>query len=121
MRPEFGLTTKAYSSSIPKSIPISMPSSEKARIILLLNPRARKILVRRFYEEIINNARFDRLDEILGPKINWHDPLLPTGEVRDVESFRNILEMFRSVFPDLHFTVESQIQENEQVVLRFAL
>jgi steroid delta-isomerase-like uncharacterized protein len=80
-----------------------------------------KILVRQFYEEIINNARFDRLDQILGPKIIWHDPLLPTGEVRGIESFKNVLEMFRSAFPDLHITVEDQIQENEQVVTRFCI
>ena len=29
--------------------------------------------------------------------------------------------MFRSAFPDLHITVEGQIQENEQVVTRFAI
>ncbi len=29
--------------------------------------------------------------------------------------------MFRSAFPDLHITVEDQIQENEQVVTRFSI
>ena len=84
-------------------------------------PAEEKMLVRRFYEEIINNARFDKLHEIIDPKIVWHDPLLPTGEVRGVENFRNILEMFRLAFPDLHITVEDQIQENEQVVTRFTI
>ena len=79
------------------------------------------MLVRRFYEEIINNAEFDKLDEILDPKIIWHDPLLPAGEVRGIENFKNILEMFRSAFLDLHITVEDQIQENEQVDTRFAI
>jgi steroid delta-isomerase-like uncharacterized protein len=80
-----------------------------------------KMLVRRFYEEIINKARFDRLDEVLDPKIIWHDPLLPTGEVQGIENFRNVLEMFRSAFPDLHITVEDQIQESERVVTRFTI
>jgi steroid delta-isomerase-like uncharacterized protein len=80
-----------------------------------------KTLVRRFYEETINGARFDKLDEILSPKIIWHDPLLPTGEVRGIEGFRNVLEMFRSAFPDLQVTVEDQIQENERVVTRFTI
>ena len=84
-------------------------------------PAKEKMLVRRFYEEIINNARFDKLGEILDPKIIWHDSLLPTGEIRGIENFRNILEMFRSAFPDLHVTVEDQIQENEQVVTRFTI
>jgi steroid delta-isomerase-like uncharacterized protein len=84
-------------------------------------PSKEKMLVRRFYEEIINNARFEMLGEILSPEIIWHDPLLPTGEVRGVENFRNILEMFRSAFPDLHITVEDQIQENERVVTCFTI
>ena len=82
-------------------------------------PAKEMMLVRRFYEEIINTARFDKLGEILDPKIIWHDPLLPTGEVRGIENFRNTLEMFRSAFPDLHITVEDQIQENERVVTRY--
>jgi steroid delta-isomerase-like uncharacterized protein len=80
-----------------------------------------KILVRRFYEEIINNARFEMLSEILSPEIIWHDPLLPTGEVRGIESFKNVLAMFRSAFPDLHIIVEDQIQENDKVFTRFAV
>jgi len=84
-------------------------------------PSKEKMLVRRLYKEIINEARFDKLDEILDSKIVWHDPLLPTGEVRGIEGFRNILEMFRSAFPDLNIAVEDQIQENEQVVTRFVI
>lgn len=80
-----------------------------------------KTLVRRFYEEIISKARFDKLGEILNPEITWHDPLLPGGEVQGVENFRNVLAMFRSAFPDLSIIVEDQIQENDKVVTRFAL
>ncbi len=80
-----------------------------------------KSLVRRFYEDIINNARFEKLGEILSPEIIWHDPLVPTGEVRGIESFKNVLAMFRSAFPDLHVIVEDQIQENDKVVTRFVL
>jgi steroid delta-isomerase-like uncharacterized protein len=71
--------------------------------------------------KIVNETRFDKLDEIFSPKIIWHDPLLPTGEVRGIEGFRNVPEMFRSAFPDLHVTVEDQIQENERVVTRFTI
>jgi steroid delta-isomerase-like uncharacterized protein len=77
-----------------------------------------RILVRRFYEEIINNARFEKLGEILSAEIIWHDPLLPTGEIRGIENFKNALRMFRSAIPDLHITIEDQIQENDKVVTR---
>ncbi len=85
-------------------------------------PSEEKILVQRFYEEIINKARFEKLGEILSSEIVWHDPLLPKGEVRGTENFKNVLAMFRSAFPDLHIIiVEDQIQENDKVVTRFTI
>ncbi|HEV2120432.1 MAG TPA: ester cyclase [Candidatus Bathyarchaeia archaeon] len=80
-----------------------------------------KMLVRRFYEEIINETRFDKLDEILTTDMILHDPLLPTSEVHGMESFKNTLEVFRLAFPDLHITIEDQMQEDERVVTRFAI
>ena len=47
--------------------------------------------------------------------------MVPTGEVRGIESFKNVLAMFRSAVPDLHIIVEDQIQENDKVVTRFVL
>ena len=73
--------------------------------------------IRRFYEEIVNNAEFDKMDEILDPRIIWHDPLLPAGEVRGVENFKNILEMFRSAFPDLHITVKIRLKRANKLLL----
>jgi predicted ester cyclase len=84
-------------------------------------PSKEKMPVRRFYEEIINNAGFDELGEILDPKIVRHDPLLQTGEVRGLEGFRSTLEMLRSAFPALHIIVEDQNQEDEQVVTGFTI
>ncbi len=80
-----------------------------------------KTIVRKFYEDFINKARFDGLDEILSQQVVWHDPLLPKGEVRGIDSFRGVLEMFRLAFPDLRIIIEDQIQENDKVVTRFAI
>lgn len=77
-------------------------------------------MVRQFYG-IINSASFDKLDAILSSKVVWHDPLLPGGEVQGIEAFKKVLAMFRSAFPDLHITVEDQIQENDKVVTRFLI
>ena len=64
-------------------------------------PSEEKILVRRFYEEIINKARLDRLDEILDSKTVFHNSLLPTGAAHGIENFKKFLEVFRSAFSDL--------------------
>lgn len=80
-----------------------------------------KSKVRMFYEKIINNAQFNLLTKLLDEKVVWHDPLLPSGEVRGVEGFRNVLEMFRKAFPDLHITIQDMFSSNDRVTTRFVI
>jgi predicted ester cyclase len=92
-----------------------MPSEESVSL-----PAENKIVVIRFYE-IINSAKYDQLDSILDQHVVWHDPLLPVGDVRGSENFKNVLRMFRSAFPDLHITIQDQIVERDKVATRFNL
>ena len=77
--------------------------------------------VRTFYETIIGKARFDLLQELLDQKVIWHDPLLPTGEARGIQDFRNVLEMFRKAFPDLKITIHDIFATKDRVTTRFVL
>lgn len=80
-----------------------------------------RVKARQLYEEVINKPDYGLLDSILSPDIVWHDPLLPGGEVRGIENFRQVLKEFRMAFPDLHITVEDQIIEGDKVVTRFTI
>ena len=79
------------------------------------------MLVRRFYEEIRNNAEFDKLDEILDPKTSGTTLCSRLVKFAALRISKIFWKCFVQLFPDLHITVEDQIQENEQVDTRFAI
>lgn len=51
------------------------------------------------------------IDEIMAPNYIGHVPGFPPS---DREGDKQLIAMFRAVFPDLHFTLEAQIGEGEQ-------
>jgi len=75
-----------------------------------------KAVVRRFYEEVLNQKKRAVLDEVFDPNVVDH--FAPPGTPGGLEGARQTLGMFLSAFPDLHFTVEDMIAEGDRVVAR---
>ena len=61
-----------------------------------------KLLVRRFYEEVVNKGNVSRLAEFVPPD--------------GLEGMKEHVLGVRNTYPDLHLTVEQQIAEGEWVV-----
>ena len=78
-----------------------------------------KAVVRRFYEEVMNQKKRAVLDEVFD--LNVVDHFAPPGTPGGLEGARQTLGMFLSAFPDLHFTVEDLIAEGDKVVARATL
>jgi predicted ester cyclase len=78
-----------------------------------------KAVVRRFYEEVMNQKKTAVLDEVFD--LNVVDHFAPPGTPGGLEGARQTLGMFLSAFPDLHFTVEDLIAEGDKVVARATL
>jgi len=76
-----------------------------------------KALVRR-WEELWNQANLTLADELFSPIFLLHDPSSPV-EIRGPEGYKQDIIRFRSVFPDLHVTLEDIIAEEEKVVARW--
>jgi predicted ester cyclase len=76
-----------------------------------------KAVVRRFYEEVVNQKKRAVLDEVFDP--NLVDHFAPPGTPGGLEGARHTFDMFLTAFPDLHFTVEDLIAEGDKVVARF--
>jgi steroid delta-isomerase-like uncharacterized protein len=76
-----------------------------------------KALVHRFIE-VFNDGNLDTLDEIIGSDWVDHDPAMPE-ELRGLEGARQLVEGYRSAFPDLHVTIEVQVAEGDEVATRF--
>ncbi len=78
-----------------------------------------KAVVRRFNEligEFWRTGNADAFDEIVAPEFVYHQP----GTPPDLESFKQFLPMFRAAFPDMRYTVEDLIAEDDKVVDRIS-
>ena len=75
-----------------------------------------KALVRRFYEEVVNQKNTAAIDEFFAPNIVDHtaSPGTPGG----IEGPKLHLDMYLTAFPGLHLTVEDMIAEGDKVVAR---
>lgn len=76
-----------------------------------------KALVRRFFEEVFNEKNLASIDEFVGPNIIEHS--LPPGLPAVIEGTRLFIGMYLAAFPDLHFTLEDQVAEGDEVATRF--
>lgn len=77
-----------------------------------------KATLRRVPEEALNQGNLEIVEEVFSPEYVMHDPSSPT-EIRGLEGIRQYLENFRTAFPDLHLTVESQVAEGDTVMTRW--
>jgi len=78
-----------------------------------------KAVVRRFYEEVVNQKKRAALDEVFDP--NLVDHFAPPGTPGGLEGARQTFDMFLTAFPDLHFTVEDLIAEGDGVAARVTM
>lgn len=77
-----------------------------------------KRAVRRFVEEVINGGDLEAADELIAPGHVNHDPTTP--EVRaGPEGIKGLIGMYRSAFPDIHFTTGEMICEGDTVAHRW--
>ena len=77
-----------------------------------------KAVVRRVLDEAWNTGNLAVVDETFAADFVDHDapPGLPGG----LEGSRLLIGMYRTVFPDLHATVEDQLSEGDRVVTRWS-
>jgi predicted ester cyclase len=73
-------------------------------------------VVRRFYDELWNQWRFELLDEIIAETIRFRSSL--GTEVTGRNEFKGLMERVRGVFPDLHHRVDEMLAIGDRVVTR---
>jgi len=74
-----------------------------------------KALIRRFYEEAWDSGNLDVCDEVFADDYVRHD-LRAAPAAPGPEGQKQIAGAFRAAFPDLRFTVEALIAEDDFVV-----
>ncbi len=75
-----------------------------------------KALVRRLFEEGLNQNKPSVIDELIAPDFVLYDP--PPGFPHDREGFRQLIETFRKSSPDVHVTFEAEFADGEYVIHR---
>jgi ketosteroid isomerase-like protein len=74
-----------------------------------------KAIARRYYDEIMNGANLDTIDELLSPDFIFTIPTHPEP-YHGPEGFKQLVTMLHGAFPDVHLTVEHLIAEGDTVV-----
>ena len=73
-----------------------------------------KLLVRRFYEEVVNTGNIDQIESLISPGYcEVHDG---TKHAVGIEGAKEHVLGVRQTYPDLHITIDRQIAEGEWVV-----
>jgi steroid delta-isomerase-like uncharacterized protein len=75
-----------------------------------------KAIYRRYIQEVFNEGRLEKLDELLSPDYVYHDA--PLGTPPGAEGIKQVVTMFHTGFPDLNITIEDQIAEGDKVLSR---
>ena len=75
-----------------------------------------KAVVRRLFEEVLNDWNLDVVDEIFGDQ--FREDSLPAGQTLDREDIKHIIAELRIAFPDLRTTIEDMLADGDKVVVR---
>ena len=71
-----------------------------------------KAIARRWMEALWSQGNSSVADEIIAPNYAVHDPGTP-GRVGGIEGEKHTVTMYRTVFPDLRFTIEDEVGEGD--------
>jgi steroid delta-isomerase-like uncharacterized protein len=73
--------------------------------------------VRTFIEDVLNQGRWERMNDLVKEDFIELDPL--PGQQQGREGLKAVLMQFLSAFPDIHWNISEQISEGDKVVTRF--
>jgi steroid delta-isomerase-like uncharacterized protein len=74
-----------------------------------------KAVIRRLYDEVWNERKVEVIKEIISPSHALHGPTF-SGSSIGPEAYKRTVLDFLAGYPDLRFTIEDTIAENDKVV-----
>ena len=75
-------------------------------------------IAQRYFDEIINQASLDAVDELMAPNFAFHIPTLP-DPVRGPEGMKAFVTGLHAGFPDIKFIPEYMIADGPRVAARY--
>ena len=83
-----------------------------------MSTQENKTIARRFIQ-IWGKGNLDIIDELAAPSLSVQYPVIPQV-IRGSKPFRQVMESFRSAFPDSDLQIEEEIAEDDKVVIRWS-
>jgi steroid delta-isomerase-like uncharacterized protein len=80
-------------------------------------PGTNKEVIQAFLEDVINEGRLERADDLVKEDFVELDPL--PGQEQGREGLKAVIHALRSAFPDMHWVVKEMVAECDKVVTRF--
>lgn len=94
-------------------------SSSKSNSNILPNsPAAQRAIAHRYYEEIMNQAKLEVIDELMSPDFLFTIPTHPEP-YRGPDGFKELVTMLHGAFPDVHLDVKHLLVDGNTVVGRW--
>ena len=78
-----------------------------------------KMAIRRLTDEALNQGNMDVLDHVLADTFTYHDPANPGVTGRD--DYKQFVTALRTTFPDIHFTIEDEVADGDQLAIRWTM
>ncbi|MFA5835099.1 MAG: ester cyclase [Bacteroidota bacterium] len=79
-------------------------------------PEKNKSLVRRYFTEVLNKGNYDLIKELFSPSFIFSGPAMKPMRGMP-ERIYDFVASARNAFPDLYFSIENEIAEDNQVVV----
>ena len=76
---------------------------------------ANKAIVRRFYDQVWNQANYWTADDLVAPEYVRHAP----QPIKGRDGIRHVVEGVRAAFPDLYISIEDLIADGDRVAVRW--
>lgn len=82
-----------------------------------MSTQENKTIARRFIQ-VWGKGDLNIIDELAAPSLSVQYPVIPK-DIRGGKAFRQVMESFRSAFPDSDLQIEEEVAEDDKVVIRW--
>jgi ketosteroid isomerase-like protein len=101
-----GFTEVVDSAPVAKALGEAIPAPRPAPGTSTLSPAEAEALLRRMFDEVINQGRLEVVDELFAEDFVDHGPM---GDLRGREAFKQLVAGWRAAVPDVHCDVDTVV------------
>jgi len=84
------------------------------------SPEQNKVLMRRYFNEIMNQNKQELIDELLSPTFAFRIPTRPEP-IRGRDGMRGFVTLLHNAFPDIHFQIDREMAEGDKAAARWTI